>query len=88
MGMCVTRRSPWYAQAGLPQITTRIDALSSIFVASLAMYLLYGPNKIDPSNVGFSLSMAVGFSGMILFWVRIVNDLEGRKSFDFAMLVN
>jgi hypothetical protein len=59
------------------QVTTRIDALSSIFVASLATYLLYGPKSIDPSNIGFSLSMAVGFSGMILFWVRILNDLEG-----------
>lgn len=37
------------------QITTRIDVISSLFTASLATYLLYGPNEVNPSNIGFSL---------------------------------
>jgi hypothetical protein len=61
------------------RITVRIDALSTLFTSGLAAYLIYGPSKVDPSNVGFSLNMAVGFSGLILIWVRILNDLEGQN---------
>jgi hypothetical protein len=59
-------------------IAVRVKALSAVFTASLAAYLVYGPSKRTASDTGFSLSMAVVFSGMILLWVRIVNDLEGK----------
>ncbi|KZV76920.1 multidrug resistance-associated ABC transporter [Peniophora sp. CONT] len=59
-------------------ISTRIDALGGMFAAGLGAYLVYGPGSRDalPSNVGFAMNMAVGFSGMILWWVRIYNDFE------------
>ncbi|KAJ6604251.1 hypothetical protein DFH09DRAFT_1300496 [Mycena vulgaris] len=72
-------------------ICVRIDALGGIFVrdslitarvsqqlfqaASLAYYLVYFQSH-SPSNIGFSLNMAIGFSGMILWWVRVLNDFE------------
>ncbi|KAI0291829.1 hypothetical protein BC826DRAFT_1105763 [Russula brevipes] len=55
----------------------RIDFLGGLFAASLAAYLIYMPNKHAlPSDTGFSLTMAIGFSAMILWWVRIFNDFE------------
>ncbi|KAJ7456632.1 hypothetical protein FB451DRAFT_1048362 [Mycena latifolia] len=59
-------------------ICIRIDALGGIFAASLAYYLVYFQSH-SPSNIGFSLNMAIGFSGMILWWasiVRVLNDFE------------
>ncbi|KAJ7770817.1 hypothetical protein DFH07DRAFT_1057900 [Mycena maculata] len=56
-------------------ICVRIDALGGIFAASLAYYLIYFQSH-TPSNIGFSLNMAIGFSGMILWWVRVLNDFE------------
>ncbi|VDB89909.1 unnamed protein product [Peniophora sp. CBMAI 1063] len=59
-------------------ISTRIDVVGGLFSAALGAYLVYGPSNGSalPSNVGFSLTMAVGFSSMILWWVRIYNDFE------------
>ncbi|KAJ7293178.1 hypothetical protein C8J57DRAFT_1703993 [Mycena rebaudengoi] len=54
-------------------ICVRIDALGGIFAASLAYYLVYFQSH-SPSNIGFSLNMAIGFSGMILWWVRELNE--------------
>ncbi|KAF7369381.1 ATP-binding cassette transporter [Mycena venus] len=56
-------------------VCIRIDALGSLFAAALAYYLVYFQDH-NPSNVGFSLNMAIGFSGMILWWVRVLNDFE------------
>ncbi|KAH9829684.1 uncharacterized protein C8Q71DRAFT_887948 [Rhodofomes roseus] len=56
-------------------VTVRITALGSVYSAALAAYLVYG-KSITASNTGFSLNMAVGFSSMILWWVRIFNELE------------
>ncbi|KAJ7693691.1 P-loop containing nucleoside triphosphate hydrolase protein, partial [Mycena rosella] len=56
-------------------ICVRIDALGGIFASSLAYYLVYVQSH-SPSSVGFSLNMAIGFSGMILWWVRVLNDFE------------
>ncbi|KAF7367211.1 ATP-binding cassette transporter [Mycena sanguinolenta] len=63
-------------------VCIRIDALGGLFAASLAYYLVYF-QTYNPSNVGFSLNMAIGFSGMILWWafsdlekVRVLNDFE------------
>ncbi|VDB89911.1 unnamed protein product [Peniophora sp. CBMAI 1063] len=59
-------------------VSTRIDVLGGLFSAALGTYLIYGPSSGQalPSNVGFSLAMAVGFSSMILSWVRIYNSFE------------
>ncbi|KAG5650067.1 hypothetical protein H0H81_000902 [Sphagnurus paluster] len=56
-------------------IGIRIDIISGLFTASLATYLVYFQNQ-KASNTGFALNMAVGFSGMILLWVRVLNDFE------------
>ncbi|KAJ7101009.1 hypothetical protein C8R43DRAFT_1141277 [Mycena crocata] len=56
-------------------ICVRIDVLGGLFAASLAYYLIYFQSH-SPSNIGFSLNMAIGFSGMILWWVRVLNDFE------------
>ncbi|KAJ3774339.1 hypothetical protein FB446DRAFT_729352 [Lentinula raphanica] len=58
-------------------IDIRVDATSNIFAASLAAYLVYVGHD-DASDVGFSLNMAVGFSGTILWWIRVVNQFEVR----------
>ncbi|KIJ68833.1 hypothetical protein HYDPIDRAFT_173463 [Hydnomerulius pinastri MD-312] len=56
-------------------ICIRIDLVGSLFTTGLAAYLVYGSTR-DAANVGFSLNMAVGFSSMILYWVRILNEVE------------
>ncbi|KAF9458727.1 P-loop containing nucleoside triphosphate hydrolase protein [Collybia nuda] len=56
-------------------ICIRIDAMGGLFAAALAAYLVYFRGQ-TASNTGFSLNMAVGFSGMILWWVRVLNDFE------------
>ncbi|THV04763.1 P-loop containing nucleoside triphosphate hydrolase protein [Dendrothele bispora CBS 962.96] len=56
-------------------VDIRIDALGSLFQASLATYLVYLSNE-RASTTGFSLNMAVAFSGVVLYWVRVANMLE------------
>ncbi|KAH9945600.1 hypothetical protein B0H21DRAFT_822934 [Amylocystis lapponica] len=56
-------------------VSIRIETLSALYTAALAAYLVYG-NTVKASNVGFSLNMAVNFSTMILWWVRIFNEFE------------
>lgn len=67
-------------------IDVRIDALGSLFSASLAAYLVYGQPQ-NASNVGFSLNMAIGFSGMILWWVRLLNMFEVQGVLRFCSLL-
>ncbi|KAI0322566.1 hypothetical protein OF83DRAFT_1161116 [Amylostereum chailletii] len=59
-------------------IHIRMDLLAGAFTTALGVYLVYGPrhSHVQPSDAGFSLMMAVGFSGMILYWVRIFNAFE------------
>ncbi|KAF9078326.1 hypothetical protein BDP27DRAFT_1412327 [Rhodocollybia butyracea] len=59
-------------------IDIRVDAISNIFSSALAAYLIYVVRATDASDIGFSLNMAVGFSGMILWWIRILNQFEVR----------
>ncbi|KAH9019330.1 hypothetical protein EDB83DRAFT_2508434 [Lactarius deliciosus] len=80
------RRIDRYSRAGRSfynmnrWISLRIDFLGGMFAAGLAAYLIYVPNARSlPSDTGFSLTMAIGFSGMILWWVRIFNDFEVNK---------
>ncbi|KAI0697137.1 multidrug resistance-associated ABC transporter [Cytidiella melzeri] len=56
-------------------VCIRIESLAGLFAAALATYLVYG-GRVNASNTGFSLTMAVGFSNMILWWVRILNEFE------------
>ncbi|KZT60636.1 hypothetical protein CALCODRAFT_492173 [Calocera cornea HHB12733] len=57
-------------------ITTRADLLGAGFSSGLAAYLVYVKNSIGASTTGFSLTMAIGFSSMILYWVRVSNMVE------------
>ncbi|KAH7340935.1 hypothetical protein B0J17DRAFT_612426 [Rhizoctonia solani] len=57
-------------------ICIRMDALGGLFAAGLATYLVYYQTSVDASDTGFSLNMAVAFSGSIIWWVRVLNDFE------------
>ncbi|KAH8086659.1 hypothetical protein BXZ70DRAFT_1067810 [Cristinia sonorae] len=59
----------------------RSSTLAGIFSAGLAAYLLYGPQGKSASTTGFALTMAVGFSTMILWFVRLLNmaEVEGNS---------
>ncbi|WVR03866.1 hypothetical protein IAU60_000864 [Kwoniella sp. DSM 27419] len=56
-------------------VTIRIDMLGGLFASSLAAFLVYGP-RLDASTSGFALSQAISFSAYILWWVRLVNEME------------
>ncbi|KAL0960612.1 hypothetical protein HGRIS_005644 [Hohenbuehelia grisea] len=56
-------------------ISIRSEVLGGIFTAGLGAYLVYWTQN-TPADVGFSLAMAVGFSSLILGWVRLLNNLE------------
>ncbi|KAF9813950.1 hypothetical protein IEO21_05386 [Rhodonia placenta] len=56
-------------------VCIRLEALSALFTASLAAYLVYASHD-DASNIGFALNMAVGFSSLMLSWVRMLNETE------------
>ncbi|ELU44869.1 ATP-binding cassette transporter [Rhizoctonia solani AG-1 IA] len=49
-------------------ICIRMDALGGLFAAGLASYLVYYRTSVNASDTGFSLNMAVAFSGGII-WV-------------------
>ena len=63
-----------------------MDALGGLFAASLATYLLYGMPGSKASTTGFSLNMAVSFSCMILWWVRITTGFGVEGKFLIQML--
>lgn len=46
-------------------VSIRVDALAGLFAAGLGTYLVYGRPSVGPSDIGFSLNMAIGFSGMV-----------------------
>ncbi|KAF9007748.1 P-loop containing nucleoside triphosphate hydrolase protein [Hymenopellis radicata] len=56
-------------------ISIRIDSLGGIFAAALATYLVYFKDQ-EAGSTGFSLNLAIGFSGLIIWWVRILNMFE------------
>uniref|UniRef100_A0A0W0FN82 P-loop containing nucleoside triphosphate hydrolase protein n=1 Tax=Moniliophthora roreri TaxID=221103 RepID=A0A0W0FN82_MONRR len=56
-------------------MATRVEFLGAAFSSALAAYLVYY-NDPGASGVGFSLNMAVTFSGAILFFIFYLNDLE------------
>ncbi|PPQ97414.1 hypothetical protein CVT26_006798 [Gymnopilus dilepis] len=56
-------------------VSVRVDVLGSLYIAGLALFLVYGP-KVGAANTGFVLNMAVGFTGVIVIFVRIYNNFE------------
>ncbi|TFK76836.1 P-loop containing nucleoside triphosphate hydrolase protein [Pluteus cervinus] len=56
-------------------ITIRIDTMGSVLTAGLAAWLIYGQNN-TATNTGFSLHMAIGLSGSILWSIRLLNIVE------------
>lgn len=52
-----------------------MDFLGAAFTAALATYLVYAP-QVGTSNIGFSLNMALEFTGLILNFVRLYNYFE------------
>ncbi|KAJ6466832.1 multidrug resistance-associated ABC transporter [Mycena sanguinolenta] len=60
-------------------VAVRLELLSSLFTTALAAYLVYF-QKQQASNAGFSLTMTLGFSGMILVWIRCFNDFEVQSN--------
>jgi len=61
------------------RISIRVDAVGTTFSPS-AVYLVHGTGPIhepgSAANTGCSLNMAVGFSSMILWWVRRLKSAE------------
>lgn len=51
----------------------RLDVLGQMFTVSLAFYLVYGGMKVDPSTVGFILSMAGKSPSLIVKRTRFKN---------------
>ncbi|KAF8876209.1 multidrug resistance-associated ABC transporter [Gymnopilus junonius] len=56
-------------------VGVRIDSLGALFTVALAIFLVYGP-PVGAANTGFTLNMAVGFTSVILVFVRIYNAFE------------
>ncbi|KAJ7472355.1 hypothetical protein B0H11DRAFT_1867129 [Mycena galericulata] len=60
-------------------VAVRLELLGTLFTTALATYLVYIQNQ-EASNAGFSLTMTLGFSGMILVWIRCFNDFEVQSN--------
>ncbi|KAG8857072.1 hypothetical protein FRB96_006002 [Tulasnella sp. 330] len=58
----------------------RIDILGGSFAGFLAMYLVYWRTP-DASIAGFSLTMTLSFTNILLYWVRVLNmfQVEGNS---------
>ncbi|KAK1236146.1 hypothetical protein PQX77_000617 [Marasmius sp. AFHP31] len=56
-------------------IGVRMDFLAGLFASGLSAYLVY-VQSYSAANTGFALTMAIGFSQNILYWIRNTNDFE------------
>ncbi|KAJ8084403.1 hypothetical protein PM082_003172 [Marasmius tenuissimus] len=56
-------------------IGIRMEILAGLFASGLSAYLVYVQNY-SAANTGFALTMAIGFSQNILYWIRNTNDFE------------
>ncbi|KAI5122640.1 hypothetical protein M0805_008724 [Coniferiporia weirii] len=56
-------------------VSIRVDSLGAIFAGVVSAYLVYG-GRIGAGTAGFTLSVVLSFTRIILFWVRIYNLLE------------
>jgi hypothetical protein len=52
-----------------------MDMIAGLFVGALATWLAYG-GATQASIVGFTLSLLSNFNDLLLWWVRVLNDLE------------
>jgi ABC-type multidrug transport system fused ATPase/permease subunit len=70
-------------------VAIRLDLLSAIFSAALAVCLVYFPNlsylKLDASLTGFSLNLGVFFSMLTLWLIQSVNNFEVQSEFDIFL---
>ncbi|KZO90151.1 P-loop containing nucleoside triphosphate hydrolase protein [Calocera viscosa TUFC12733] len=55
-------------------IGSRVDTLGAVFATGVATYLVYFKSEEEAGKTG--LNMAIGFSGMILWWLRTANNME------------
>ncbi|KAJ7469587.1 hypothetical protein FB451DRAFT_1368560 [Mycena latifolia] len=56
-------------------VSIRVDLLGSIFSAALAVYLVY-IKRTSAGETGFLINMAVTFTAMLLWLVRVINRFE------------
>ncbi|GMK55604.1 hypothetical protein CspeluHIS016_0206600 [Cutaneotrichosporon spelunceum] len=56
-------------------VTVRIDMLGGLFSMTLAYFLVYVV-RLNPNTSGFALTQAITFAGTILWWVRMLNEME------------
>ncbi|KZO89806.1 ATP-binding cassette transporter [Calocera viscosa TUFC12733] len=57
-------------------VASRVDTLGAVFATGVAAYLVYFKSEQEAGRTGFSLNMAIGFAGMILWWLRTANSME------------
>lgn len=55
-------------------VTIRIDMLGGLFSCLLGAFIVYG--ELDAATSGFALTQGIAFSATILWWVRLVNEME------------
>lgn len=53
-----------------------MDMLGAAFAAGLAGFLVYRPNVLDASIVGYTLTLGISAAQYILWLVRIANEFE------------
>jgi hypothetical protein len=58
-------------------VAIRMDALATLFVTGVLVYLIYGPTGKTPSEIGFSVNMAFQFSMIVLWLLLNVNGAQG-----------
>ncbi|KAH8113755.1 P-loop containing nucleoside triphosphate hydrolase protein [Phellopilus nigrolimitatus] len=56
-------------------VSIRVDSLGAIFSGVVSVYLVYG-GRVEAGFAGFTLSMVLSFTRLILSWVRYHNLLE------------
>lgn len=61
-------------------IAVRIDALSGLFAACVSAYLVYG-GRVSAGQAGFTISVVLGFSRQMTWWIRWYNlvEIEGKE---------
>ncbi|KAJ7732681.1 multidrug resistance-associated ABC transporter [Mycena metata] len=58
----------------------RLDLLGALFASQTFPYYLVYLKSVSSSNIGFSLNMALGFSGSLLSWTRLWNQFEVQSN--------
>lgn len=65
-------------------VAVRVESLGGLFAGSVSVYFIYGSN-MPAGYIGFTLSMLVNFSRLILSWVRVYNEFELQCEFDASI---